>query len=169
MTSDKVLIGKIVNAHGIKGDVKVKSFTMNPADVCSYTPLLKSDDSELKIKLRSAGNSDVIIAHIDGVNDRTTAEGLKGTEIFTLKSSIIDEDSDEILLSDLIGFKILNNDSKEIGEVVDILNYGAGDILEIRLYGREKTALLSYNENSIIDQNNEQGTLKIDTEHLLAD
>ena len=169
MTSDKVLIGKIVNAHGIKGDVKVKSFTMNPADVCSYTPLLKSDDSELKIKLRSAGNSDVIIAHIDGVNDRTTAEGLKGTEIFTLKSSIIDEDSDEILLSDLIGFKILNNDSKEIGEVVDILNYGAGDILEIHLYGREKTALLSYNENSIIDQNNEQGTLKIDTEHLLAD
>ena len=169
MTSDKVLIGKIVNAHGIKGDVKVKSFTMNPADVCSYTPLLKSDDSELKIKLRSAGNSDVIIAHIDGVNDRTTAEGLKGTEIFTLKSSIIDEDSDEILLSDLIGFKILNNDSKEIGEVIDILNYGAGDILEIRLYGREKTALLSYNENSIIDQNNEQGTLKIDTEHLLAD
>ncbi|MBR4315689.1 MAG: PRC-barrel domain-containing protein, partial [Alphaproteobacteria bacterium] len=102
------------------------------------------------------------------VNDRTTAEGLKGTEIFTLKSSIIDEDSDEILLSDLIGFKILNNDSKEIGEVVDILNYGAGDILEIQLYGREKTALLSYNENSIIDQNNEQGTLKIDTEHLLA-
>ena len=169
MTSDTVLIGKIVNAHGIKGDVKVKSFTMNPADVCSYTPLLKSDDSELKIKLRSAGNSDVIIAHIDGVNDRTTAEGLKGTEIFTLKSSIIDEDSDEILLSDLIGFKILNNDSKEIGEVIDILNYGAGDILEIRLYGREKTALLSYNENSIIDQNNEQGTLKIDTEHLLAD
>lgn len=169
MTSDKVLIGKIVNAHGIKGDVKVKSFTMNPADVCSYTPLLKSDDSELKIKLKSAGNSDVIIAHIDGVNDRTTAEGLKGTEIFTLKSSIIDEDSDEILLSDLIGFKILNNDSKEIGEVVDILNYGAGDILEIQLYGREKTALLSYNENSIIDQNNEQGTLKIDTEHLLAD
>ncbi|MBQ8660505.1 MAG: 16S rRNA processing protein RimM [Alphaproteobacteria bacterium] len=169
MTSDKVLIGKIVNAHGIKGDVKVKSFTMNPADVCSYTPLLKSDDSELKIKLRSAGNSDVIIAHIDGVNDRTTAEGLKGTEIFTLKSSIIDEDSDEILLSDLIGFKILNNNSKEIGEVVDILNYGAGDILEIQLYGREKTALLSYNENSIIDQNNEQGTLKIDTEHLLAD
>ena len=131
--------------------------------------ILKSDDSELKIKLRSAGNSDVIIAHIDGVNDRTTAEGLKGTEIFTLKSSIIDEDSDEILLSDLIGFKILNNDSKEIGEVVDILNYGAGDILEIQLYGREKTALLSYNENSIIDQNNEQGTLKIDTEHLLAD
>ena len=169
MTSDKVLIGKIVNAHGIKGDVKIKSFTVNPVDVCTYSPLLKFDDTELKIKLKSPANSDVIIAHIDGVNDRTTAEGLKGTEIFTLKSSIIDEDSDEILLSDLIGFKILNNDSKEIGEVVDILNYGAGDILEIQLYGRGKTALLSYNENSIIDQNNEQGTLKIDTEHLLAD
>ena len=167
MTSDKVLIGKIVNAHGIKGDVKIKSFTMNPVDVCNYNPLLKNDNSELKIKLRSSANSDVIIAHIEGVDDRTTAEGLKGTEIYTLKSSIIDEESEDILLSDLIGFKVLDNNETEIGTVADTLNYGAGDILEIRLYEKEKTALLSYNDYSIIDQNNEQGFLKIDTEHLL--
>ena len=167
MTSDKVLIGKIVNAHGIKGDVKIKSFTMNPVDVCNYNPLLKNDNSELKIKVRSSANSDVIIAHIEGVDDRTTAEGLKGTEIYTLKSSIIDEESEDILLSDLIGFKVLDNNETEIGTVADTLNYGAGDILEIQLYGKEKTALLSYNDYSIIDQNNEQGFLKIDTEHLL--
>lgn len=167
MTSDKVLIGKIVNAHGIKGDVKIKSFTMNPADVCTYSPLLKTDGSELKVKLRSSANSDVIIAHIEGVDDRTTAEGLKGLEIYTPKSSIIDEESDDILLSDLIGFKVLDNNDTEIGVVADTLNYGAGDILEIQLYGKEKSALLSYNDYSIIDQNNEQGFLKIDTEHLL--
>ena len=167
MTSDKVLIGKIVNAHGIKGDVKIKSFTMNPADVCTYSPLLKTDGSELKVKLRSSANSDVIIAHIEGVDDRTTAEGLKGFEIYTPKSSIIDEESDDILLSDLIGFKVLDNNNTEIGVVADTLNYGAGDILEIQLYGKEKSALLSYNDYSIIDQNNEQGFLKIDTEHLL--
>ncbi|MBR1545095.1 MAG: 16S rRNA processing protein RimM, partial [Alphaproteobacteria bacterium] len=86
MTSDKVLIGKIVNAHGIKGDVKIKSFTMVPSNLCTYTPLLKADGSELKIKLKSPANSDVIIAHIDGIDDRTSAEFLKGTEIFTLKS-----------------------------------------------------------------------------------
>ncbi len=167
MTSDKVLIGKIVNAHGIKGDVKIKSFTVNPVDVCTYSPLLKFDDTELKIKLKSPANSDVIIAHIEGVEDRTTAETLKGTEIYTLKSSIIDEQSDEILFSDFIGFKVLDNNGTEIGSVVNILNYGAGEILEIELYGKEKTALLSYNDYSILDQNNKQGFLKIDTEHLL--
>ena len=167
MASDKVLIGKVVNAHGIKGDVKIKSFTTVPADVCTYSPLLKADDTEIKIKLRSSANSDVIIAHIEGVNDRTTAETLKGMEIYTLKSSIIDEESDEILLSDLIGFKILDENSSEIGTVSDIFNYGAGDILEIQLYGKGKTALLSYNDYSILDQNNEQGFLKIDSKHLL--
>ena len=167
MTSEKVLIGKIVNAHGIKGDVKIKSFTTIPADLCKYNPLLKFDDTELKIKLRSPANSDVIIAHIEGIDDRTTAETLKGTEIYTPKSSIIDEKGGEILLSDLIGFKILDENSSEIGTVADILNYGASDILEIQLYGKEKTALLSYNDNSIIEQNNKQRFLEIDTEHLL--
>ncbi len=167
MTSEKVLIGKIINAHGIKGDVKVKSFTTVPADLCKYIPLLKSDNTELKIKLKSPANSDVIIAHIEGVNDRTIAENLKGTEIYTLKSSIIDEENGELLLSDLIGFKILDKNSSEIGTVADILNYGAGDILEIQLYGKEKNALLSYNKYSIIEQNNNQRFLKIDTEHLL--
>ena len=167
MTSEKVLIGKIVNAHGKKGDVKIKSFTTIPADLCKYNPLLKFDDTELKIKLRSPANSDVIIAHIEGIDDRTTAETLKGTEIYTPKSSIIDEKGGEILLSDLIGFKILDENSSEIGTVADILNYGASDILEIQLYGKEKTALLSYNDNSIIEQNNKQRFLEIDTEHLL--
>ncbi len=167
MTSDKVLIGKIINAHGIKGDVKIKSFTTIPADVCSYSPLLNADGKELKIKLRSSANSDVIIAHIEGIEDRTIAETMKGTEIYTLKSSIIDEESDEILLSDLIGFKVLDENSSKIGTVSDIFNYGAGDILEVQLYGKEKTALLSYNDYSILDQNNEQGFLKIDSKHLL--
>ena len=167
MTSEKVLIGKIVNAHGIKGDVKIKSFTVIPADLCAYSPLLKSDDSELKIKLKSPANAYVIIAHIEGIDDRTSAEYLKGTEIYTLKSSIIDEESDEILLSDLIDFKVLDENSNEIGVVKDTLNYGAGDILEIQVYGKEKTALLSYNEYSIIEQDNKQGFIKIDSEHLL--
>ena len=166
MTSDKVLIGKIINAHGIKGDVKMKSFTTTPSDLCKYSPLLKKDDSELKIKLKSV-NSDVIIAHIENIDDRNLAESLKGTEIFTLKSSIIDEKNNEILISDLIGFKVLDNNSNEIGTITNIFNHGAGDILEIQLYKKEKTALLSYNKYSILEQNNKQGFLKIDTEHLL--
>ena len=166
MTSEKVLIGKIINAHGIKGDVKIKSFTTNPCDLCNYTPILKQDDTELKIKLRSKSNSDVIIASIENIDDRNKAETLKGTELFTLKTSILSND-DEMLLSDLLHFKVLDNNENEIGEIIDILNFGASDILEIKLYNKEKTALISYNKHSILNQNKEKGFIKIDTEHLL--
>lgn len=170
MTSDnKILIGKIVAAHGIKGDVKIKSYTTIPSDLCSYTPILNKNDTELKIKLKSSANSDVIIAHIENVNDRNIAEELKGTELFTLKSSIIDDESDDVLFSDLIDFKVKDENNSEIGEIIEILNFGAGEILEIQLYNKEKTGLLSYNKHSILDQNKEQGFIKIDTEHLLAD
>lgn len=168
MTSDKVLIGKVVNAHGIRGDVKIKSFTTVPSDLCNYTPLLKSDGTEIKVKLKSPAKSDVIIANIEGIKDRNEAEAIKGMEIYTLKSSITN-DEDDILFSELIGFSVKNENDEIIGNVKDILNFGAGDILEINLNDREKTALLSYNKYSIIDQNKEQGFIKIDSEHLLAD
>ena len=166
--TDMVLIGKIVNAHGIRGDVKVKSLTVTPADVCSYTPILKSDGTELKIKLRSAGNSDIVIAHIDGVDDRTSAETLKGCELYTPKSSILSDES-EILLSDLIGWDVRDNKSNNVlGRIVNIYNFGAGDILEIQLSDSGKMAMMSYNKNSVLMENKNERYIKIDSDHLLA-
>ena len=168
MTSQNILVGKIVAAHGIRGWVKIKSYTTIPSDICKYSPILKSNGTELKIELKSAGKNDVIIASIKGIVDRNQAEELKGTELFTLSSSIT-KDKNEILFSELIGFKVLDNNDSEIGEIVDILNFGAGEILEIKLNNKEKTALLSYNKDSILDQNKTKGFIKIDTEHLLED
>lgn len=168
MTSQNILVGKIVAAHGIRGWVKIKSYTTIPSDICKYSPILKSNGTELKIELKSAGKNDVIIASIKGIVDRNQAEELKGTELFTLSSSIT-KDKNEILFSELIGFKVLDNNDSEIGEIVDILNFGAGEILEIKLNDKGKTALLSYNKNSILDQNKTKGFIKIDTEHLLED
>ena len=166
-SADMVLIGKIVNAHGIKGDVKVKSMTTIPSDVCTYTPILKADGTELKIKLRSANDSDIVIASIDGVRDRTTAESFKGCELYTLKSSIL-QDEGELLLSDLIGFCVCDAENNQIGKVVNIYNFGAGDILEIKLDTCDKLAMISYNKYAILDQNKTKGYIKIDTDHLLA-
>ncbi len=167
MTTELILIGKIVAAHGIKGDVKVKSYTTNPSDLFNYTPILKSDGTEMKIHFKSSNNSDVLIANIDNVTDRNTSETLRGTELFTNKSSIINEDENEILFTDIIGFKVIDNSNNEIGTVFDTLNYGAGDLLEIKLPSQDKTALISYNDNSIIELNTKKGFIKIDNEHLL--
>ena len=166
ISTDMVLIGKIVNAHGIRGDVKIKSFTVEPSDICSYKPILKSDGTELKLKFKSE-NSDIVIAGIDGVNDRTTAETLRGCDLYTPKSSIINDES-EILMSDFIGWDARNSDNVSLGTVVNIYNFGAGDILEIQLNNSEKTAMLSYNKYSILDENKNERFIKIDTDHLLA-
>ena len=107
MTSDKVLIGKVVNAHGIRGDVKIKSFTTIPSDLCNYTPLLKADGTEIKVQLKSPAKSDVIIANIEGIKDRNEAEAIKGMEIYTLKSSITDDEDD------------ITNVDTELGEILD--------------------------------------------------
>ncbi len=169
MTQELILIGKIVAAHGIKGDVKVKSYTTIPTDFFNYTPIMNKDRAEIKIKLKSSNNSDVLIATIEDVKDRNTSETFKGVELFTFKSSIINEDENEILFSDLIGFKIIDDNNNEIGSVFDIQNYGGGDILEIKLINNEKTALISYNDASIIELNTKKGFIKIDQQHLLQD
>ena len=166
-SQDLVLIGKIVNAHGIRGDVKIKSFTVTPSDICSYTPILKSDRTELKLKLKSTSSSDIVIASIDCVNDRTTAENYKGCELYTLKSSILNDESD-VLLSDLIGFDICDIKNNNLGKVINIYNFGAGDILEIELNNDHKKAMISYNKDAILDLNKTEGYIKIDTDHLLA-
>lgn len=165
--NDMVLIGKIVNAHGIRGDVKIKSFTVNPSDVCTYSPILKSDGSELKIKVRSTGTSDIVIASIDGVNDRTTAETYKGCELYTPKSAILDDES-EILLSELVGWDVKNTANHVLGHIVNIYNFGAGDILEIQLSDSGKMAMMSYNKDSVLDENKNERYIKIDSDHLLA-
>ena len=166
-SQDLVLIGRIINAHGIRGDVKIKSFTVKPADICKYTPILKSDGTEIKIKLRSANSSDIVIASIDGINDRTTAETYKGYELYTPKSSIIN-DENEILLSDFIGWDVKDNNNQALGKVVNIYNFGAGDILEIQLNESSKLAMMSYNKDSVLNENKNERYIKIDTDHLLA-
>ena len=164
--SDKILVGKIYDAHGIRGLVKIKSFTENPVSICEYSPLTDEAGNIYKIQLKSQGKSDIIIVAINDISDRTTAETLKGTMLYAPRSSIIDNEED-VLVSELDNFKVLDNDNNLIGKVEGTFNYGAGDILEIEINGSDKTALLSINKYSVTEINKEKEYIKIDREHLL--
>lgn len=164
--SDKILVGKIYDAHGIRGLVKIKSFTENPISICDYSPLTDNNGNVYNIQLKSQGKSDIIIVAINDISDRTTAETLKGTMLYAPRSSIIDNEED-VLISELDNFKVLDNDNNLIGKVEGTFNYGAGDILEIEINGSDKTALLSINEYSVTEINKEKEYIKIDREHLL--
>ena len=164
MPDARILVGKITAAHGVRGEVKVKSFTSTPSDICSYSPLFGSDGREYRLKLKSRGTGDTIIAAIEGVSDRDAAQALRGTKLHAERAKVARRG--EVLLSDLPGLRVIDAAGAGIGRIRDILNYGAGDILEIALEGRG-TALILLSPDGVLEMNVEKGYVKIDTGHLM--
>ena len=162
--NNKILVAKIISAHGIRGAVKILTFTCNVKDLFKYNPLCDVNDNEYNLKFIGTGKNDIVIANVNNITDRNEAEKLKGIELFATRDKIITKD--EILFNDLVGFVVTVNNEK-IGIVINILNYGAGDILEINTGNDKKTALISYNQYSIKNINKYNKEIEIDQQHLV--
>ena len=125
-----VLMGAILGAHGIKGEVKVKSFAAKPADIAEYGPLTDTKHKrsfELSIVGAAKG---VLIGRIAGITDRNAAEALKGVELFVERERMpAPDDPEEYYLADLIGLAAFDGKGAKLGEIVSVDNYGAGDLL----------------------------------------
>ena len=125
-----VLMGAILGAHGIKGEVKVKSFAAKPADIAEYGPLTDTKHKrsfELSIVGAAKG---VLIGRIAGITDRNAAEALKGVELFVDRDRLpAPKDPEEYYLADLIGLAAFDGKDAKLGEIVSVDNYGAGDLL----------------------------------------
>ena len=131
MTDSKhILVGKIVAPQGIRGEVRVQTFTDTPVDFKKLKiKSVRFNDGDFKF-VRTVPNSNVIIAKISGIDDRNAAETLRGTELFIERSALPDLKEDEFYQADLIGFDVVRNGTK-IGVVDCFQNYGAGDIIEL--------------------------------------
>lgn len=133
-TSDKLLLlGAIIGAHGIKGEVKVKSFAAQPSDIAAYGPLSDAGEKR-RFDLSVVGTADatrgILIARIAGVADRNAAEALKGTELYVARAKLPHlSDTDEFYFADLIGLLAVDAAGKPYGRIVSVDNYGAGDLL----------------------------------------
>lgn len=127
----KILIGKIVAPQGIRGEVRVQSFADKPTDFKTLSVFSNRFTSADFCFVRAVPNSNVVIAKIRGVDDRNTAETLRGTELFVERSALPDLQSENVFYqADLIGFEVVR-DNKNIGTVVGFQNFGAGDIIEL--------------------------------------
>lgn len=129
-----VAIGVIKGAHGIRGQVKIQSFTDDPEALFDYGDVFNAHGTKLNITLNGATSSG-LIATIKGINDRNGAEALKGTQLFIDASKLpdADEESGEFYYHDLIGMKVINTAGEPLGKVLAVHNFGAGDILELQL------------------------------------
>ena len=128
-----VLMGAILGAHGIKGEVKVKSFAAKPAAIADYGPLTDARHKR-SFDLAVVGTADaakgIVVGRIAGIADRNAAEALKGVELFIARERLpAPADPEEYYLADLIGLAAFDPKDGKLGEIVSVDNYGAGDLL----------------------------------------
>jgi 16S rRNA processing protein RimM len=127
-----VLMAVIGAAHGIKGEVRIKTFTDDPLALAGYGTLSTNDGRCFEIlEIRPQGS--VVVARLKGVVDRSAAEALTGTELFVEREALSGElEDEEFYHADLVGMDVIDERGERIGKVSAVQNYGAGDILEIK-------------------------------------
>lgn len=127
----RVCVGAIVGVHGVRGAVKVKSFTELAADLASYGPV-ESEDRQHRFQLKITGESKgLLIVTLDNVKDRNAAEALRGTKLYVSRHSLPETAEDEFLYADLVGLRVRGLDGADLGVVRGIADFGAGDVLDI--------------------------------------
>ncbi len=129
----RICIGKIVGAHGIRGEVKIHSYADDPMDMVAYGTITnKAGTHSFDIHIRST-NDTILIASIAGVTDRNTAESLRNTELFIDRNQLpVLDEADAFYVEDLKGLSVvLDSDASTYGTVKQVHNFGASDILEI--------------------------------------
>lgn len=145
-TAKRVLLGEIVGAHGIRGDIVVRSFTAEPEAIAAYGPLQDASGSRL-LELRAVRITPKgVVARVAGVADRTAAEALKGTELYIDRVKLPKTDAAEFYHADLIGLEARDASGKRTGEIVDVANFGAGDLLEVRFANASDTQFIPFSD-----------------------
>lgn len=159
---DLICLGVITGARGLKGEVKIKTFTQLPLEIAAYGTL--SDKSGQKsfalsdVKLAK----NIVFARITGVADRTQADALKGVELYVPRSRLPDLEEDTWYYADLIGLKALDLGEKQVGTVIAVHNFGAGELLELQLADDAQTIMLPFTEACVPKIDIKGGVIVID-------
>ena len=145
----KICLGQIGAAHGVRGEVRLRSFTSQPAAIASYGPLETEDGRVFQIEsLRPA--KDHLVAKFSGIGDRSAAERLAKLKLYVPRERLPElADADEFYHSDLIGLAIVDRAGQRLGTVVGIYNFGAGDVIEMRPSDGTATQMLPFDAATV--------------------
>ncbi len=161
-TPKRVCLGKINGAHGVKGLVKVFCFGEDPKALEQYGPLYTSDtgSDQISIKLKNIVGKNWL-AEIDGIDDKTKADALNGTELWLERNKLPEPEDGEFYIEDLAGLKAEDKEGNKIGTVTSVQNFGAGDLLEIKPQEGGESFFLIFTKENVTDVNIEAGTITV--------
>lgn len=128
-----VCLGVVGAPHGVRGAVRIKTFTDEPAAIAGYGAL-EDESGERQFTLRVVGTAKgdgVVIAELAGIADRDRAEVLRGLRLYLPRASLPPTAEDEFYHADLVGLAAVLEDGSAVGKIVAVHDFGAGDVLEI--------------------------------------
>ena len=160
-TKNSVLVAVIGAAHGIKGEVRIKTYTADPLALADYNPLRSKDGRAFEVlAVRPQGT--VVVARLKGVSDRNQAEALNGVELFAAREALPEEDEGEFFHDDLIGLAVRDEVDAAVGRVKAVHNFGGGDILELEQAGRP-SVMIPFSNAAVPVVDIDNGLSRIDT------
>jgi 16S rRNA processing protein RimM len=159
-----VCVAAVAGVHGIKGAVRLKSFTEEPEDCTSYGRVWLEDGTHAFDVTYIGTSKGVVIAQLEGVQDRTDAENLRGTRLFVDKSQLPELDEDEFYPEQLKGLQVFDCMGTAIGTVLGMYDFGAGDIMEIRYQhnGISQAVMLPFTEKVVPEISIAAGKVVVD-------
>ena len=141
--SDRIVVGAIAGAYGVRGELRVKSFCAVPEDIETYSPLTDAAGNSYDLALlRPIKNG--YAARIAQVATKEQADALRGTELFARRDQLPSLPDDEFYHTDLIGLEVVDTGGAPLGTVKAVQNHGADDLLEVTRTGRSDTVLIPF-------------------------
>ncbi len=161
MASDRVLLGVVAAPHGIRGLVRIRSYTEDPMAVASYGPL--SDESgkkKYRVEALSTARG-AVLARIEGVADRTAAEALRGLRLYVERGQLPPAGEREWYEADLVGLAAIGRDGRDWGKVVAFHDFGAGSVMEVS-GGPKGNLMLPFTDEAVPEIDVEGGKVVVD-------
>ncbi|MCC1494282.1 ribosome maturation factor RimM [Cognatishimia sp. F0-27] len=144
--TDLICVGAVSGAFGVQGEVRLKSFTADPAAIADYAPLCTEDgarsfDVEITRAIKSG-----FAARLSGVRTKEEADALRGTRLFSPRDRLPQLPDDEFYHADLIGLAVVDTGGAPLGTIKAVHNHGSADLLEVIVPGESRTALLPFTQ-----------------------
>lgn len=146
---DRIVVGSLGGAFGVQGEVRLKSFCADPGAIADYTPLFTEDGRQFVQLVLTGQQKNGFTARLDGVVTKEDADALRNTKLYADRSQMPSLPDDEYYYSDLIGLDVLDTGGKSLGTVKNVMDHGAGDLLEILVPGAPDTVLLPFTQAAV--------------------
>ena len=156
-----VLVARVSGAFGVKGEVRIRTYTDSPLAVLNFRELKRANGQHGLTLLSGRSFKEGLIARAREVASKEDADALKGLDLYAPRSALPPPEPDEFYLTDLVGLRAEAPDGSPLGVVKSVQNYGAGDVLEIEPPGRKPTWMVAFTSESAPEIDIEGGRIVI--------